>query len=379
MTLYSTPGWPATALLGSLVWCQLSPVLAEDVAWDIKDGDPPVFQPAFLDGKNYNESWEFFFRFGDGAFVSAQMSIFNIGRGDHRTMVVGKLTTPDGLELVLKNGRARDEWTYDPEVFDLRVENHRFYRDGDDFKLIIKNVNGEVEITATPVLEPWNLGYTAWEEGRKGRIDYQFVSIFAPAMTARGRYRLSPEGRDDAEGEPWVDLPPGGGMALRQVTSVDLAKLLKGWIRIAPISSDAAAGEPDVMSAINLFIANGSGMKHKAAIFRDGQLVTGEIEFDSPVPLDLPEDKLECCDISIPISARMPDLGRQIEGTIILVEHIQSFKLLDVLSPGDRFLAGFRKSPVHNRYLIEFDLVIDENGTKNTVRGTGIADSVRFK
>jgi hypothetical protein len=377
--MYRYLGSPVPVFMALLVFCLPRPALADDVPWDPEDGDPPVFQPVFLGEKNYNEAWEFYFRFADGTFFSAQMSVFNVGSSDHRALVVGKLTTPDGLELVLKNGRKRDEWSYDPEVFDLRVENHRFYQDGDDFKLVVKNVNGEVEITATPVLDPWDIGYTSRKEGRKGAVDYQYVSIFAPKMTASGRYRLSPEGRDEAEGEPWIDLEQGSGMALRQVSNVDLSKLLKGWVRIAPISTNAGDGEPDVMPVINLFVANGDEIKHRAAFFRDGRMVGGEIEIDTSFTLDLLDEPSKCCDISIPISGRIPDLGRQVEGTIRLVEHIQSFKLLDVLSPGDRFLAGFKKTPVHNRFLIEFDLVIDENGSKNTVSGTGFADSVQFK
>ena len=354
----------------------MAPV-ADDIAWDPASGAPPIFEPAFLTQKDYNEAWEFFFHFGDGAFVSLQMSVFNIGKGDHRTLVIGKLTTPEGTELVLKNGRSRDRWSYEPGKFDLRVENHHFYRDGDDFKLVIKNVNGEIEITGTPVMAPWDIGYTARQKDRRGNEDFQYVSVFAPRMVATGRYRLSPEGREDAEGEPWIDLPAGTGMGLRQVTSMDLAKLLKAWIRISPIQNGDTSDANGVMPVFNLFVSNGDDMKHRAALFRDDMLVTGEIQFSTPVLVDLPDDLTDCCDISIPVSAE--GLGRKVKGRIDLTSHIQSFRLVDVLSTGDRFLARFKKSPVHNRFMIDYDLVIDADGIQEHVTGTGFADRVIFK
>jgi hypothetical protein len=362
-----------------LVFVFTRPSFAEDVAWDLANGNPPTFEPAFLTQKNYNEAWEFFFNFGDGTFVSLQMSFFNIGMGDHRSLVIAKLTSPDGLELVLKNGRARHEWSYVPGKFDFRVAKHHFYRDGDDFKLLINHSRGEIEITATPDLEPWEIGYTVRKPGRKGTEDYQFISVFAPRMTAAGRYRVSPEGREDADGEPWIDLPEGRGMALRQVASMDLAKMFKTWVRIAPVTPDAAGDGPDIMPAIHLFIGRDDEIKHRIALFRDGKLMSGEIEFDTGFPLDMPDDPADCCDIVVPVSAEVPELGRTVKGTIRIVKHVQSFDLLDVLSARDRFLASFKKSPRHNRFLIEYDLVIDEGGEKKHVSGTGFADSVKFR
>ena len=180
----------------------------ENKTWDIAEGNPPVFDPAYLNGSTYSEGWDFVFHFDNGIVVGAQMAVSNFGKGKHRLLVLVKLTTPEGEEMTLKNGRARKDWFRHEGEFDYEIARHHVWKDGGVFHFRFVHPSGDISIEAEPVTEAMDLGLV-WQ----GRNDhYQYVNIFAPRLKAAGRYRVRDE--DGNEGE-WQELGSGTGHGLR--------------------------------------------------------------------------------------------------------------------------------------------------------------------
>ncbi len=340
---------------------------AQAFATEVKD-----HRPVLLGAESYTEGWDQYFYFEDGTFLAVQLFISNYGPTDHRALLIGSLLSPDGEKpLVIKNGRGRKDWSYDEGQLDLKIAHHRFSGTHPDYRLYLRNSRGEVDLTVEARGESWRLGHIPDPESAK----FQYASYMMPMAHAQGRYRRGSESAGTAG--PWQTLRNGRGFAIRYLNSSSLSKVARSWIRVAPIDSQ------DPSSPI-FYLVERSGQKQSSflAIMDGGQIRHSWQKF--PVTLITPENDAEdnSADERRPpraIQFQIAGTDGTVEGKITMTRLLQRFDFVRELKPIERFFVQFLNTPVHYRYLAQYDLTYQDNDGGRRLTGTALAEIMTLK
>lgn len=333
-------------------------------------------RPVLLGAESYTEGWDQYFYFEDGAFLAVQFLISNYGPTDHRALVIGSLSSPDSDKpLVIKNGRGRKDWSFDDRQLDLKVAHHRFSGTHPDYRLYLRNSRGEVELTVEARVEPWQLGPIPGPESAK----FQYASFMMPMAHARGRFRRGSESAGTAG--PWQALRGGRGFAIRYLNNNSLSKVARSWIRVASIDSQ------DPSSPVFYLVQRpGPTQSSFLAIMSGGRIRKQWTRF--PVTLIAPEvdaaDEAEddARDERVPpdaIQLQITGTDGKVAGTITMARLLQRFDFVQELKPIERFFVQFLNTPLHYRYLAQYDLTYQGNDGDQRLTGTALAEVMMLK
>ena len=333
-------------------------------------------RPVLLGAESYTEGWDQYFYFEDGTFLAVQFLISNYGPTDHRALVIGSLSSPDSDKpLVIKNGRGRKDWSFDDRQLDLKVAHHRFSGTHPHYRLYLRNSRGEVELTVEARVKSWQLGLIPDAESEK----FQYASYMMPMAQARGRYRRGSESGGDAG--PWQTLRNGRGFAFRYLNSTSLSKVAPVWIRVAPIDSQDSASpifylvqRPGQEQSSFLAIMGGGQIRQQWTKF-PVTLITPENDAPNEAEDDTDADRRPPSTIEFQIAGT----DGAVEGKITMTRLLQRFDFVRELKPIERFFVQFLNTPVHYRYLAQYDLTYQGKDGGQQLTGTALAEIMTLK
>lgn len=329
-------------------------------------------EPELLSGKRYSEGWDQHFAFDDGSLLSTHFIITNLGIGDHRGLVIGTLIRPDGNTLTIKNGRARKDWSFSSDRLDLRLASHQLSVADGRYRLFLKNASGEIEVAFDALAPPWRMGRT-WEDHDEEA--YQRLTAYAPAATATGRFRLGPRSGADPENEPWTSLGEGRGFGLRYVNSVALAGIAKDWVRVFPLR-----GKPGPAPALSALWDADRGHRAQFALIdgHGGLLQEADdvsVEYASLENISH-QGQIYAVPDKLRVTGRGP--GFSFSGTIASERFLQTFDLVEELKPVERFFVRFTKTPVHFRFLADYEIDLTAGQDTSRLIGTALMEVLSF-
>ncbi len=340
-------------------------------ATDIKD-----HRPLLLGAESYTEGWDQYFYFEDGTFLAVQILISNYGPTDHRALVIGSLLSPDSDKpLVIKNGRGREDWSFDDRQLDLKIAHHRFSGTHPNYRLYLRNSRGEVDLAVEARGEPWRLGHIPDPESAR----FQYASYTMPMAHARGRYRRGSESAGDAGA--WQPLRNGRGFAIRYLNNSSLSKVSRSWMRIASIDSQDPSSpvfylvqRPGQRQSSFLAVMGGGRIRQQWTRF-PVTLISPEIDAPNEAEYDVAVDRLPPHAIQFQIAGT----DGTVEGKITMTRLLQRFDFVRELKPIERFFVQFLNTPVHYRYLAQYDLTYRGKDGDQQLTGTALAEIMMFK
>ncbi len=331
----------------------------------------PDFQPFFLGEELYTEGWDQYFYFADGTLVTVQVLITNLGIGDHRAVVLGSLIQPNGERRVIKNGRPRKDWTFAEDGFDFKIARHRITGTPPDYRISLDNKNGRLELEYRSLVPPWRLGRTF----EKSSDDYQAIVVYAPQLSAEGRFQLGPAQGGKDEGEPWQALKGGRGFALRYLNTAGVSRLFSEWIKVFPV--DPNNGPIPVMYLGTT--SEGSAVA-RLALYDEGVLRHDVDGFSFTTTRRRLDDSKDDRALPYEINVDLAKSGLRIVGTIKLVRLLHRFDLVDDLKPIERVFVRFVNTPIQYRFLAEYDLRYrgDRDAEERRLSGQAVAEIMRL-
>jgi hypothetical protein len=339
--------------------------LDKDVTWERGDSLAPLFLPAYLNGGTYTEGWDFVFDFDDGIIISAQIVISNFGSGNHRMLVLVKLTDPSGREVTLKNGRGRSDWFKHEDEFDYQIAQHHFWKDGDTFYFRFSHPSGDINLVAESITEPLNLGIV-WSGAKVG---YQYVNIFAPRMMVSGQYRIKDE--DSGIVQAYQTLGHGVGHGIRHITSSAMGEASRAWLRAF---ASGSSSNNELSPVIDMRQLKNGRTKANVRLLDATGSVIDDLSFETESSL-LKDSRADCCSV---IALNAAGTGN-LDGTISLDKQVQQFDVVDELKPFERFFVRMFKTPISTRFRLSYDLTYTANGTSVHLIGQGLADLMTLK
>jgi hypothetical protein len=335
-------------------------------------------RPVLLGAESYTEGWDQYFYFEDGSFLAVQFLISNYGPTDHRALVIGSLLPADGgKSLVIKNGRGRKDWSFDERQLDLKVAHHRFSGTHPNYRLYLRNSRGEIELDVKALVESWRLGRIPDPESTR----FQYASYMVPMAQAQGRYRRGVDGDGDGDVGEWQMLRDGRGYAIRYLNNSSLSKVARKWIRVASI------GNPDSASPI-FYLVQRAGQEQSSFLAITGGEGIRQQWKTFPVTLIAPEhdgpneaEDNDEHDRLLPDALQFQTAGTNgsIEGKITMTRLLQRFDFVRELKPIERFFVQFLNTPVHYRYLAQYDMTIQGNDGVQRLTGTALAEVMTLK
>jgi hypothetical protein len=196
---------------------------------------------------------------------------------------------------------------------------------------------------------------------------------------ARGRYRRGSESAGTAG--PWQTLRNGKGFAIRYFNNSSLSKVARSWIRVASIDSQ------DPSSPVFYLVQRpGPTQSSFLAIVGEGQMRQQWTGF--PVTLITPEsDTPDEAEYYIEDNRLPPDAiefqiagsDGTVEGTITMTRLLQRFDFVRELKPIERFFVQFLNTPVHYRYLAQYDLTYHGKDGRQKLTGTALVEIMKLK
>ncbi len=333
-------------------------------------------RPVLLGAESYTEGWDQYFYFEDGTFLAVQFFISNYGPTDHRAMVIGSLSSSQSNEpMVIKNGRGRKDWSFEDSKLDLKVANHRFSGTHPHYRLYLRNSRGEVDLNVEASVDPWRLGHIP---DAASEI-FQYVSYIMPMARAQGRFRRGSESTGSAG--PWKTLRDGRGFAIRYLNNSALSKVARSWVRVATIDTQ------DPSSPV-FYLVQRPGQKQSSflAITVGGEIRQQWTGF--PVTLVIPEQDApneaehDAEDYRLPpdaIQFQITGADGTVTGNITMTRLLQRFDFVRELKRIERFFVRFLNTPVHYRYLAQYDLSYQGKEGGQRLTGTALAEIMTLK
>ena len=319
------------------------------------------FRPSLLRNEWYSEGWDQLFYFEDGSLLVVQISVLNIGFGSHHAGVFGLLVTPGKDTTILKQSRSNRDWDFSEDHLDLKIANNELSGRYPDYRVVVRQNNGEMEIDFKAEAEAWSLGRTL-ELGK----NYQYLSFFAPFAQANARYRFFKEGH--SEGVPWQALKGGRGFAARYVNSAGLHNLIKYSTRIA------AFGDSEISPIVYVSRDDKGGMQTSLALFEKGQIIHQAQGFGLSI-----EPKLETAEgdkraIPNKLSIDINEAGYSLQGTIVLERFLTRIDPVNSLKPFVRTIVKLLNTPIQYRYVARYDLNYKSNSRDLRLEGEALMD-----
>ncbi len=321
-------------------------------------------RPQLLQDELYTEGWDYYFLFDDGTWVTVQTFISNFGPGNHRGLVIGTITKADDESIVIKNGRPREKWQFSESGYDFKLARHHLMGEFPDYRLRLRNRRGELEIDLTATAPPWRPMTGQVSEER------HYVSMFLTQLRAEGRYRSGGDG--DAEA-PWRRLQGGVGYAVRYLNAKSLSKVASGWLRLAPWQAEG----DDKPLLLLLTQPDGQQTNHMALLTGDVIRWQGSgfsVSYEEAVSM-VPNGHL----IPQTISLDVEHGGTSISGTVRVRQLLQRFDFVGELKNLERIFVRFINTPIHYRYLADYDFQVRDSGGVRRLTGSGFAEYMTLK
>lgn len=329
-------------------------------AWS---ADPSDTQPILLNDEWYTEGWDQLFYFPDGSLVVSQLTVHNMGFGDHRASVIGIVVEPDGKEHVLTQTRSSGEWTFADNDFDIRIADHRLSGVYPDYEIDMRKSEGEIEVGFEAAAEPWRIGKTMQLHG-----DYRYLSFYAPMVRANGRYRFSADG--NVQQAPWVSLADGNGFAARYVNSSGLWNLIRSSTRLVPF------GDSDVNPMLHTLIdENGRQITH-LALFENGELVHYAEDIGLSVSYFVEKAGSDSREIPDRFDVDAKGDGFTLKGTVTPENLLLRVDPVDWVKPPVQYLLKKINTPIQYRYLGSYDLSYEIDGRVRHLQGKVLMDHI---
>jgi len=332
------------------------PTQAEEISDDAID-----FRPSLLRDEWYSEGWDQVFYFEDGSLLVAQITILNVGFGSHHAGVFAMLVTPDGKKTIIKQSRSNRKWEFSENLLDLQIAENRLSGKFPAFQVLIRQSKGEVEVDFTATAEPWRLGKTL----KLGEA-YQYVSFYAPALEAEGRYRI----RADKETEypEWQSVAGGRGFAVRYVNSIGLHNLIRSSTRIVDLEN------ANISPILYTSVDKEGRQQGYLTLYENGRLIHEAGGFELLV-----KNRVETADDdkrNIPESYRIhvEEKGISLTGTIETEKFLARVDPVDSLKPFVRTIVKFLNTPIQYRYLANYDLDYQKDGQQVRLHGRALID-----
>ncbi|MDJ0955874.1 MAG: hypothetical protein QNI91_03395 [Arenicellales bacterium] len=326
------------------------------------DDSPKIdFQPSLLRNEWYSEGWDQLFYFKDGSLLVVQISVLNIGFGSHHAGVFGLIVRPDEDKTILKQSRSNREWDFSEDHLDLKIANNELSGRYPEYRVVVRQKNGEMEIDFKAGADALSLGRTL-EIGK----NYQYLSFYAPFAQAGARYRLFIDGQ--SEDVPWQVLNDGRGFAARYVNSAGLHNLIKYSTRIA------AFGDSEINPIVYLSRDDKGGRQANLALFENGQVIHQAQGFELEI-----ESKLETADadkrgIPSKFSINLNEADYSLQGTIVVERFLTRIDPVDSLKPFVRAIVKLLNTPIQYRYLASYDLNYKTDSRDLRLQGEALLD-----
>lgn len=301
--------------------------------------------PALYDGSNYQEYWLQYFLFEDGAYLTTQFSIVNFPFNKHKAIMLSTLITPEGQRYIIKNGRGRSDWTFDPDRFNItfsRDIRHNIQGSFPEYALSLHNTMAEAELSLRSSLPPLNHDVIMAQKGKK-----MTASIYAPHFEAVGRWRLGEEAGASLDG-PWRDFGKGEGFGLHVVMEGEIEQFISNWIRVFGLKGDR--DERIILSSI----LQSDGDRNNQLIVHDGTGVTIKFKQIEVTVTKEQKDGEKSFPKLITITAEN-ETGK-IEGTISFTKKLQHFRLNDHVSTLEKLILIAFPSYTRYHYVADYDL-----------------------
>lgn len=181
-------------------------------------------RPAMKGGEGYGEKYTFNADFDGGGSFYFSLTISNLGLGDGKMEAKGRLTV-GGERFTWKKNLDDDEWSSAKPGFDVKAGPARISGTPTNLVMTAKANGAEVELTFTPIANPWRPrdGKVRW--GDEGVSDY---TVF-PLMKVEGRYKKT--------GGDWAPLA-GRGYGTHSWSSVAPYEAMRWALELRGIDGD---------------------------------------------------------------------------------------------------------------------------------------------
>jgi len=306
--------------------------------------------PQLLNDSDYSEYWEQQFLFDDQTLVTSQFLIANLPFSKHHGMMVATLKQPEKKAIVIKNGRKRGGWAYDPMVPSLNIFQHTLKGVGPDFSMSLHNTAAELDVTFTTAAQ----GIAITSAGNKFGLPQ--ITQYAPTAVASGRWRPGPEIGGVGPDGTWHDLGHSAGYGLHVVQKTS-PKNLRQWRRLIGTNSNNGYlpilhvfDAPDGGRHVVMILVSQSG---ETIAFQDTAFESGALW-----------------------AVKSHSNNTAIEGKITLNGQLELFNLKDQLSAIEQLAAGSMADVRRQRYTASYSLKYTKDNMDILINGNAIAEDI---
>lgn len=319
-----------------------------------------ITAPQLTDDGDYSEYWEQLFLFEDGTFATSQFLITNLPLSKHHGIQVATLAgvsvRPFGQRIIIKNGRSRDGWTFDPEDAALNIFTHRLAGQHPGYLLQLKNTAAELDVL-------FMASHEAIPLVRKETVQsLPEITLYVPQAQSFGRWRAGPEVGGDGEAGSWTRLGYGSGYGLHVRQTKPLHEAVGHWLRLT--STEAAPGTPTPI--LHSFETPSGDVKSILLLLSPFHAPQ---RFDTVDLEEIKEGK------AWRLSAKNAESA--IEGTFSLSQELDRFRLKDHLSGVEQLVAGAAADIDRHQATAAYEFVLTSKAEAKDLSGTAILEAIQ--
>jgi hypothetical protein len=322
--------------------------------------DQGIRQPTLSDQPGHSEYWEQQFLFEDDTFVTSQFVITNLPLSKQHGIQVGTLLSEnspaaDG-RVVIKNGRPRDGWHYDPAEQALTIFSHSLTGKHPGYLMRLQNTSAELDVL-----------FSAREDAIElvapgGPLGLPAVTLYAPLARAFARWRAGPEIGGAGQAGDWTRIGHGRGFGLHVRQTRELHETVSRWRRLTGTRADSGVLTP----VLHQFVTP-AGEEHTVLLLL------------SPFA---PAKRLEDVALESTVDGsgwhlRASGGGHTLKGVITPQRPLDHFVLKDQLSGVEQLVAGASADVDRTQTLARYDLNLQGEKGPTRLTGTAIFEDIR--
>jgi len=313
-----------------------------------------ITAPKLYDDSDYNEFWEQQFLFENGTIVTSQFLIANFPFSKQHGLMIATFKKPNKDMIIIKNGRTRDGWDYDPAKQRLSIFQHELSGEHPHYKTSLNNTAAEVDVTYISNQQPIPLILP------NNALGLPEISLYAPTAKAHGRWRAGPEIGGAGQGGAWEDLGKGLGFGLHVVQRKSLNNAIRYWQRFTSITS--TKGYTPILHSFE----TPNGERQTVLILFSA--TSDPIRFDN---VEISESN-EGTKWQIHAKAGSTSLTGSLTSTYTIGE----FLLTDHLNSIEAMVAGSLADVARKRFSTSYSMTLKINGEKTHFEGTALAEEI---
>lgn len=321
--------------------------------------DQGIQPPSLGQQASYSEYWEQQFLFDDGTFATSQFLITNLPISKHHGIQIGTLvgnsTQAYGGRVIIKNGRPRDGWGFEPTKQSLSIFSHVLAGQHPGYLMRLANTAAELDVL-------FSAGEDAIElVAPNGPFGLPQITLYAPLSQAFARWRPGPEIGGDAEAIDWIKIGHGHGIGVHVRQTHELHKSIRRWTRMTGTKSSAGVPVP----VLHQFV---TPRGEASTVLLLLSLSSPPQRFDN---VTLIEKKTGT---TWNLQASME--GQRIIGTVVIDKPLDHFILKDHLSGIEKLVAGASADIDRTQTIARYTLSLETaTGTKQ-LTGDAIFEDV---